>query len=71
MEDKTQATTDIEKAIYLHDHGWDFVAPRNQEENKAPHRYTKKDAHGMSNMTLEAAYALEKGNNDLVKSWQQ
>ena len=66
-----QTTSDKEKAIYLLDHGWQFVMPRNQEENRAPHRYTKKNASGMSNMVLEDAYKLEKGNNDLVASWQK
>lgn len=46
------APTDIEKVIYLHDHGWDVVLPKNQEENRALHRYTKRDAFGMGNMTL-------------------
>ena len=68
---KTVTTSDKEKAIYLLDHGWNFVMPRNQEENNAPHRYTKKNASGMSNMLLEDAYKLEKGNNDLVASWQK
>lgn len=75
MSKSTETTldkpNDKDKAIYLLDHGWKFVEPRNQEENRAPHRYTKKNASGMSNMLLEDAYKLEKGNNDLVNSWQQ
>jgi len=66
---QTTESPDIAKACYLLDHGWEFVEPRNQEENRAPHRYTKKNASGMSNMLLEDAYKLEKGNNDLVNSW--
>jgi hypothetical protein len=56
-------------AAYIHDHGWVFDLPRNQEDNRAPRRYSKKSASGMAALTLEEAYALEKGNNDLVNSW--
>ena len=69
IKSETTELPDIAKAAYLLDHGWDFVMPRNQEENRAPHRYTKKNASAMSNTLLEDAYKLEKGNNDLVNSW--
>ena len=71
MTQKMSTPADIEKAIYLHDHGWRVAPPKNQEENRAPHRYSKVGAMGMSNMLLEEAYKLEKGNNNLVASWQE
>lgn len=68
---QTREPPDIEKAIYLLDHGWEMIDAKNQEENLAPIRYRKRNAFGMNNMLLNEAYQLEKGNNDLVASWQK